>query len=266
MLQACGVAVFLAAFARQLSDSRSRLVRAGVLSGGAALAMLLSFYALEAARMAGEFAGVLDPDLLELVAESNAAPAALRILGLGAVLVGLAGGRVGSLGVAGAGLVALSFAVTGHTLDAVPRMLGGVLVALHALLAAAWFGALLPLYVVSGCEPRTTAALVVARFSDLAAWAVPPIALAGVVLAWHLGVRGTSLGQPYAQLLVAKALTFALLMMLAAADRWRYGPRLASGDSRAARRFRRTVAGEYALVVGLLALTATLTTFYSPHE
>ena len=264
MLQACGIVLFLGAFGGRLSSSRARLLRTGVLSTAVALASLVCFYVLEAGRMAGEFAGVLDLELLGMVAESGAVPAVVRVLGLSAVLFGFVTGHVRVYGIPGAVLVALSFALTGHTVEAAPRASAGALVALHVLLAAAWLGALPSLYALSRSEPPRAVADVVARFSAVAAWTVPPIALAGLALAWQLGLRASSLGQPYAQLLLAKALTFAALMLLAALNKWRYGPRLASGAPDAGRKFRRTVIVEYVLITGVLALTATLTTFHSP--
>jgi putative copper export protein len=264
MLQACGIALFLAAFGRQLTNSRRRVRRAGAVSIAVALGALVAFYLLEAGRMAGEFAGVLDGELLTLVAQSNAAPAALRVLGLGAVLVCVAVHRLRTVGVIGAALVALSFASTGHTVEAVPRGLAALLVVLHVGLASAWFGALLPLVLVARDERPSCAASVVVEFSRLALWTVPLIAVAGVALAWLLGVRWAALDQSYAQLLMLKASAFALLMVLAAANKWRYGPQLAHGDRRAAVGFRRTVTIEYGLIVGVVATTATLTTFHAP--
>ena len=264
MLQACGVALFLAAFGRRLTTSRRPIRRAGVVSTAVALVALVSFYLLEGGRMAGEFAGILDAELLTLVAQSSAAPATLRVVGLAALLVGLAVRRLRVLGVVGAALVALSFAVTGHTVEIVPRGPAAVLVALHVALASAWFGALMPLFLVARDEQPSTGASVVAGFSRVALWAVPPIAVAGFALAWLLGVRWASLDQPYAQFLILKASVFGLLMILAAANKWRYGPQLAAGHPSAAVGFRRTVAVEYALIVGVLATTATLTTFHAP--
>jgi putative copper export protein len=55
---------------------------------------------------------------------------------------------------------------------------------------------------------------------------------------------------------------FAVLMGLAALNKWRYGPACAAGEARA---FRRTVIVEYVLVCLVLAVTATMTTFYSPE-
>jgi len=69
----------------------------------------------------------------------------------------------------------------------------------------------------------------------------------------------------YGQLLLAKITLFAVLMGLAAGNRWRFGPGIAVGKAAAAQQFRRTVATEYLLICGVLAVTAVMTTFYSPE-
>lgn len=52
-------------------------------------------------------------------------------------------------------------------------------------------------------------------------------------------------------------------MGLAALNKWRYGQACAAGQTRA---FRRVVLVEYVLICMVLALTATMTMFYSPEE
>ena len=55
-------------------------------------------------------------------------------------------------------------------------------------------------------------------------------------------------------------------MLLAALNRWRYGPALASGDAVTFRAFKRTLLAEFILISGVLAVTAALTTLYSPNS
>jgi putative copper export protein len=66
-------------------------------------------------------------------------------------------------------------------------------------------------------------------------------------------------------LLIAKIVGFALLMALAAANRWRLGPALAEGTMRSAQRFRQSVAAEYVLIATILTITAIMTSFFSPN-
>jgi putative copper export protein len=54
-------------------------------------------------------------------------------------------------------------------------------------------------------------------------------------------------------------------MLLAALNKWRYGPALA-GDDRARAAFQRTVAVEYVLICAVLMATAIMTTLFSPES
>jgi putative copper export protein len=65
-------------------------------------------------------------------------------------------------------------------------------------------------------------------------------------------------------MLIAKVTIFAVLMTLAALNRWRYGPALASTPSFALA-FQRTVAVEYVLICAVLTVTAIMTTLFSPN-
>jgi putative copper resistance protein D len=71
---------------------------------------------------------------------------------------------------------------------------------------------------------------------------------------------------PYGRLLITKATLFAALMALASLNRWRYGPALAGGSRAAVKSFGRTTVVEYLLLATILAVTATLTTLYSPES
>jgi putative copper resistance protein D len=71
------------------------------------------------------------------------------------------------------------------------------------------------------------------------------------------------LRHPYGQLLIVKLSGFLLLMVLAAANRWRWAPALAAG--RPATALRRSIAMEIVLLVAVLFTTAVLTTYFSPH-
>ena len=63
--------------------------------------------------------------------------------------------------------------------------------------------------------------------------------------------------------LAAKFAGFVLLMALAALNKWRLGPAIATGDKRALRSFRRSLGFEYVLIAAVLSITAMMTTFYS---
>jgi len=95
-------------------------------------------------------------------------------------------------------------------------------------------------------------------------WLVPGVLVAGLVMAFVLLPGLAALRTAYGQLLVCKAIGFSALMVLAALNKWRWGPILAQRSADGSRAFRRSVAGEYVLIVAVLCITAVLTMFYSP--
>ena len=74
----------------------------------------------------------------------------------------------------------------------------------------------------------------------------------------HVGVGGLL------EVMRFTALSFVLLG-LAALNKWRFGPAIERGDTRAARGFRRCVVSEYVLIAAVLSVTAVMTTFFSPE-
>ena len=269
LFQAAGAAIFIAGFGRELTHSLAPISRLGRRTAVAALVLVLAHYSLEAARMAGNFSGMSDANLQGMVLHSaSAAMVALRALGLLLIAIGLQ--RSGEwrmvLSVIGATLAVTSFALMGHTTVHSARWILALMLIVHLLVVAFWFGALLPLYVASRREILPAAARVIDAFSRLAAWLVPGILLAGLVMAVLLIPQMATFAEPYGELLIAKLVGFALLMGLAAANKWRFGPAIARGEARALRLFRRAVVFEYVLISTVLAITAVMTTFFSPEH
>jgi putative copper export protein len=164
----------------------------------------------------------------------------------------------------GGTLIAASFAFMGHTASDERRWVLAVLLILHLLLVVFWFGALWPLLLAAKRESLAVAGHVIEQFSRLAVWLVPIIFLAGLGLSVALVPDLASLGTPYGLLLLTKVAGFALLMGLAALNKWRLAPRIARGDGAALRGFRRAVLAEWVLIVGIVTVTATMTGLFSP--
>lgn len=263
LLQAAGIALFVALFSRHLTAASGAIRTVGVRSAAVALPLLAAQLALEAARMAGEYAGILDWSLQWMVLGSAAAVVfGARVLGSVLIAAGLSGrSRLAQApALAGALLVAVSFALTGHTAVHPLRWLLAPALVIHLLVAAFWLGAIAALYVATLRESER-AARVIEAFSGIALWIVPLLAVAGVAMVLLL-IRGLGVfTQPYGWLLLVKMTGFVLLMGLAAANRWRLGPAVAAGATRA---FRRSLLAEYVLIAGVLAATAAMTTLYSP--
>jgi copper resistance protein D len=269
LFQAAGVAVFAAIFDRRLANSRGTVHRLGRMAALAAMVSVAGHYALEAARMAGEMSGMWDPTL-QGVAWNSPGRAALicRLLGLLLIALGLRGASVRwtIVAVGGVVLVTLAFTLTGHTSVNAHRWPLAALLMIHLLVVAFWFGALWPLYIVSSREIPTRASNIIERFSAVATWLVPMILLAGCAMAILLLPNLSALSEPYGELLIAKVVGFTLLMGLATANKWRLGPALIRGGLQDGRRFRRSVAAEYVLIAAVLAITAVMTSFFSPGE
>jgi copper resistance protein D len=293
-LQAAGAVFFAAAFGPALTISLTSVRSLARMTAVAAFCVVACHYFLEAGRMAGDVSGVLDGSLQTLAWNSSTGGAfSVRELGLLLIIAGMQASSVRLTtdrffksstalspafwlkrlssrgftiaGVSGAVLVAASFTLTGHTSSSGWRWLLVPLLLAHLLIVAFWFGSLGPLYLVTLREPRDRAARVVTLFSSAAFWLVPLIMLAGVAIAVLLLPNVAALWQPYGELVIAKGAVFAVLMGLAAFNKWRFGPALGNGELSAGRTFRQMVIAEYLLIVVVLSVTAVMTTFFSPE-
>lgn len=268
LFQAAGIAIFIALFSRRLDRSRAELRRLGQAAALAGVVLVAAHYALEAARMAGEMPGIWDVRLQAMMWHSPARTALLcRLLGLLLIAIGLhqAGQRRTVVAIVGAVLATGAFALMGHTYVNVHRVTLATLLMVHVLIVAFWFGALAPLYLASLKETAARTLELAQRFTAMASWLVPVILLAGVAMAALLLPNLAALRAPYGRLLIAKVLGFALLMGLAAGNRWRLAPALADGSNQSGRRFRRSLAAEYGLIAAILSVTATMTSLFSPQ-
>ena len=268
LFQAAGMAMFMAMFGRGLESSVVLVQRITKLSAIAAVVLLIGQYALEAARMADDMSGMADPSLQKMVMHSaSSVVLAVRLLGLGviAIAIGRRGGVGLALSVVGAGLVAASFTLTGHTLASPLRWGLAPLLTIHVMIVASWFGSLGPLYLVCARETPAIAGQVTEAFSKIALWLVPGILAAGFLLGLVLIRHLAEFRTGYGISLLAKFTGFVALMGLAAVNRWRLGPAIAAGDGRTLRSFRRSLGLEYVLISAVLGITAAMTTFYSPE-
>jgi putative copper export protein len=156
----------------------------------------------------------------------------------GAALLVAANVRFSALAALLAGLAVLLEAGHSHAF-AMAHGLSPLLLSqsVHLLAAGAWLGGLLPLLVVVAHAPLDMARRSLRRFSALAATAV-------CLLAWTAILQGIELsgglnglfGTAYGAVLLIKAALFAVLIALAANNRLRLTPALASRESEGTRR------------------------------
>jgi putative copper resistance protein D len=277
LLNAAGIPIFLATFGHLLSGSVKSIAQLGWKLSIASLVFVVGQQLLEAARMAGEMSGMTDPTMQAMSLRSPVGAAFItRAAGLVLIAAGLRWREVSrggstpadgdsraavALAVSGTVVCIGSFALTGHTSVNSHRAAAALLI-LHVTVVSFWMGSLWPLYLAPNREQRQSAARLIDAFSRTAAWLVPGILLAGAGLIAFLVPGLSTFKQPYGRLLLAKITVFALLMALAALNKWRFGPACAAGETRA---FRQTVVVEYSLICLALAITATMTMFYSPE-
>jgi copper transport protein len=150
----------------------------------------------------------------------------------------------------------LSLALSGHASAADPEWLMRPSVFLHAGSIAIWIGALLPLGLAFR-NHATLAGPALLRFSRFIPVVVAVLVVAGTVLA-VVQMRHPSafLNTAYGNLLAAKLVLVAILLLLAAINRWRLTQRAAADDQHYTRYLARTIAAETLLVLLVLGVAA----------
>lgn len=178
-----------------------------------------------------------------------------------ALSAGFAPGRANLWLAAGATplLVAGAFALSGHASTAPPRWLARPVVALHVLTVLAWMGSLVPLARALAPGPRDGAPdlLLLARYSAAIPWVVALLVASGIVLIGLQVDRPSDLWRSdYGRVLLAKLALVALLLLLAAVNRWRWTAPVLAGSRPALRALRRAMGGELVLAAAVLAVVA----------
>ena len=156
--------------------------------------------------------------------------------------------------------VGLALSLSGHASTAQPQWLSRPAVFLHAVCVAFWIGALLPLALglrdvaVRGSLPVGGE---LARFSQTIVPVVVLLALSGLWLAFvqldHVDALWTT---GYGQVLACKLAAVAVLIALAAANRYRLVPRFERDGAAAARPLAISIAFELAIALTILGLVA----------
>ncbi len=263
-LLAMGGPLFVLVFRSSSNDVRQLARKVAVIAALIGLAVLALRFGIRAARISGMgLSGAVDPMMLGFVWDSPLGAAAIwRGAGELLVVALLIRGIVGlSAGLIGALLIAVSYTFVGHSLGD-PRWLLASLLTLHLLAAAFWIGALLPLRHAVG-QPE--GARLLHRFGNVASLTVALLVVVGLIFAWLMtGSFSNLLSTAYGKTLLAKLGVVSGLMALAALNKWRFVPALASGTPAAVRHLRRSIQIEAIAVLLILMATATLTSITTP--
>ena len=266
-LQAAGIAMFLFIFIRYLEHSASAIRTLGIAAAVIGLLLTLGTHLMEPARMAGSLSGVFDKSMHTMLLSTNVSAAvAIRMSGLVLLVLGLRGGhRQGdAASLIGAAFVTFSFTLTGHTAAHDMRWILVVLLAIHLLIISLWFGSLLPLSVISKRENVEVTSAVIDAFSAFATKIVPAIFVVGLGMSVLLLEELKNLWTPYGVSILLKVAGFAALIGLAALNKWRLGPAIASGNAASLIAFRRSVSAELILIITVITVTAVMTGLFSP--
>lgn len=272
-LMAVGSRLFLHVFPALPADEQSRVAGTGAVAALLGIVLVLLQWPLQAAYLGGSsLQAALDPVLLGMVYDSPQGDRLLLAVGGLALLLAATPTRhapawIGRLlGLAGIALVLLAFVQVGHTRGE-PRLLLASLLALHLLAIAFWLAALPPLLRLAGSHDTAVAARALGRFGRIGLLIVPLLLVAGLILAWLLlGGIAPLFTTAYGQLLLGKLGLVALLLGLAALNKFRLVPALARGEDRARQALRRSILAESVLMAAVLLLTALFTTVASPRD
>ena len=263
-LLAMGGPLFVLVFRSSSNDVRQLARKVAVIAALIGLAVLALRFGIRAARISGMgLSGAVDPMMLGFVWDSPLGAAAIwRGAGELLVVALLIRGIVGlSAGLIGALLIAVSYTFVGHSLGD-PRWLLASLLTLHLLAAAFWIGALLPLRHAVG-QPE--GARLLHRFGNVASLTVALLVVVGLIFAWLMtGSFSNLLSTAYGKTLLAKLGVVSGLMALAALNKWRFVPALASGTPAAVPHLRRSIQIEAIAALLILLVTATLTSITTP--
>ena len=162
----------------------------------------------------------------------------------------------------GALLFSSSFAVLGHVVNL--SLLAQLAIVLHTFAISLWVGALYPLYVLCEREPAAVVLPVLRRFGVWGWGITASLLVTGVFLLTQLvEAPADMLTTPYGQLLSAKLVLVLALLGLGALNKFRLVPAL---EAAGAGKLSKSIAGERALVVLILVLTACMTTLTGPSH
>ncbi len=234
----------------------------------AGIALLLSHQALEAARLAGDWSGLFDFGIQN--GNWHRSPGVSALVGAAGLAIDYTGCRLqGNAGralmVVGALALMASFALTGHTTHPLVSPLVRALLTVHVTIVGYWIGSVMALLRLTRLATAQIVRSISTAFSMTAIWIIPAILPIGIGVAIGLLPNWAALRTTYGALLACKVTGFAMLLVLAAINRWRLVPALEQQPQIAIRRYRATLYAEYFLLVGVLSVTALMTALFSWH-
>lgn len=258
-----GSLLFSLHFYRQLTEYQQSychsLYHKSTLIG--AITSLLLFLSV-AGNLGGDFASVIDPLMLQLAIETKSGIGYLTaFMGFVVMLVAhkLQSKARKIILIIGSVSVLFSFTLAGHAL--VGKLLTQALLMLHLLGIAFWLGALLPFRWICLQSDTTNLLGLAHRFGVLAMVYVGLIVIAGLTYAYTLlGEASLLFTTSYGNVLLVKIMLVAVLLSLAALNKFKLVPELEKNPLQGIRKFKFSVQLEIALTIVILLTSSLLTT------
>ena len=273
LLLAAGLVVFGAWIGGSVIPARARVrirLVAGASAGAAVLAAAGSVPLAGAYQQGLGLAGAASSAAFDIaLVGDDLGVLLLLIVGLGLALLGTGGvsaGRPRVLATVGAAVAVVAPALIGHTRAFEPVALLVVTDSVHLAAGAIWLGGLVGLAITVPmlAHRGSEMALVITRFSSMAATVLVLLVATGSLMSWRiLGSWAGLVDTTYGRLLLVKIAIVGLVVALAGFNRFRLLPRarsaLGHGQRTAAFHVvRRTVLAEAGLLLVLLAVTGFL--------
>lgn len=259
---ASGLVIIRIVYANLVMSLQAHMrVWTGFLCCLASVAVVLGFM-LRGAAMTGDIGGMIDLEMLGLLWSTQVGTAlVLRLLGIGLILIGLYLPLVGKwVALAGSVVALWSFGQVGHLSEEAHTGLR-VLLLVHLVGVSFWVGILWPLrHLARDTKHLATAASLGHRFGNSAAWIVPILLIAGVLLAWQiLGNVWMIVSTAYGLALLGKVVLVTALLGIATVNKLRFVPDMRAGDHSAAQKLVRALEIECGVIALVFGTTATLT-------
>ncbi len=160
----------------------------------------------------------------------------------------------------GAVLVLGSFLVTGHAATAPPAWAMALVVGMHLFAAAFWFAALHPLAHAAKTLEPVEAGQLLEYFSARAIWVVALLLLSGVIISWvQVQSIAAFVTTDYGIRLLIKVALVLIVIGLALLNKQKLTSRVMAAEQGAADALRRSIRGEYILMLLIMAVTVSLT-------
>ena len=233
------------------------------LAAGAVLLLIcesLRYVMFLAQISGGDLALALSPSMRWIGMETPLGQAAAVRL-VAALLIVLVGLRFRSVGIAAAIAMIGSYLLEGHTASSDVRAFIAPLLFIHLLTVHWWIGSLPALFAAATAAPTKQLADVLERFGSLASWAVGALVVAGAIILGVLIEWRIDLASAYQQAMAFKLAAVTLILLFAAANKWRITPRITRGDPAGRSAFKASVRVEVVVAILILLGTALVVSF-----